>query len=212
MRTLVTLCLFFILVTYSVSAHAEPRVDGTYEINFIPLKEKGTTTGCSLVYHNLLEDKVYEQGRVLALIGNVTFQTFSKNKNAGLSFKIGVAESKNRQRNFLKATNFYLENGEEVINPQTVIDAEMLGFKMLIYDLATSVKVISAVLDNKLSVGFNFEGGTLDLISKIDFTVKSAGIGDQGRSDVIHSNEMLQKFMSCNALVSDNLAKQLEKH
>lgn len=152
-------------------------LSGTYEVVYMPVQSAGRKHGCSLVYKAIALDQVYQNGRPIILIGNITFSLLQR--TPALSLKMGIADALAASAAITSAPDMaYLQTASGSTAQSLHEAADVEGYRLFVFklDVATT-KVLGDLLSGEpVTLGFNRRKGGVDILFSLDTTVESATI------------------------------------
>lgn len=192
---------------FSISHAIAEDLEGTFSVNFEPLSTEGVTEGCSLVFRTIARDYVYNKGKPVVGVGNITYMVTSPTK-FGMSVKLGVGKVEENMK--MQAPHFaYIKtiSGSTAGVKNKTADSDMKGFRMFVPQVSeSSMSVITDILDGKpATVGFNLKKGGMDVLLPLDFTVANTIASDDGTLKRLHSQDAITGFGKCFMEVSEKL-------
>lgn len=187
---------------------------GTIEVQFQPLQSGGARQGCSLVYHVVGQDHVYRQGRLIGLVGNITFSTNKNHSNVGLSLKIGTINALDDNAKPEHPFFAYLQTLHGTTARSKFVQADSpdtLGARIFTYPLdEDAMKVLEDIVSGApVTIGFNRVKDGLDVLIPLDLSIAETTASDTG-FDHRHSDEMLRQFAQCTADVAKQVKVKVE--
>ena len=190
---------FIAALLFTPYANSQPvdldRLVGTLGVEFQPIQISGLQTGCTLVFKTIVRDHAYRKGELVALAGNISFQSFGSNIILGL--KVGLADNFLVQGATTKATPpffAYMQTPHGTTAKSKVIQSETdPGYRLFAYPFDDkSMEVLADITNGKIiTIGFNRAKGGIDVLAPLDLgvaetTATNTGF-DRRRSDVMRS-------------------------
>lgn len=203
------------LVTVSPAQAIDPSIFvGTIDVKFQPMQSAGVREGCSLVYNVVGQDHAYRQGKLISLIGNITFATKKDRSNVGLALKVVTINAFDKKAKPESPFFAYLQtsHGTTARSKSFQYDSpDTPGARIFLYRLDEDVmKVLEDITSGApVTIGFNRRKGGMDVLVSLDLSVAETTATDSGFNHR-HSDEMVEQFALCNGELAKQASAQLE--
>lgn len=205
--------MFFCLAPATSGAQGLSDLNGTYQVAFAPMQSGGRLQGCSLVFKAIAEDHVYQSGRPILLVGNVTVYTAPDKKGFALAVKLGIGDPLNTAAPFEAPAVAYLQT-RSANTASALADSQpsdIPGYRMFVYRITdeSTMTVMKEMLEsNSVTIGFNRHRGGLDLLVPIDLSVIDTVHDGKGFKRQ-HSPQAVLQYSECSVNVVQEVQRTL---
>ncbi len=185
---------------------------GTTEVQFHPVQSGGLVEGCTLIYHVIGQDYVYQEGNLIGLVGTIAYYTNNDRNTIGLSLKIGVLDSLESHARMEAPFFAYLQSphGTTLTSKFAKADPEMPGSRLFAFEFdENALQVFKDLMDGlPITIGFNRHKGGLHILVPLDLGIAESIVGADGSVARRRSGDMLNQFITCTTEVTEQVQRK----